>query len=49
MLLVGIGLQEILGAEYRTAYIAMTIGVALNAAAQSGDLIELAHRLPVSL
>lgn len=27
----------------------LTIGVALNAAAQSGDLIELAHRLPVSL
>ena len=29
MLLVGIGLQEILGSEYRTAYIAMTICVAL--------------------
>ena len=27
----------------------LTIGVALNAAAQSGDLIELAHCLPVSL
>ncbi len=29
MLLVGIGIQEILGSEYRTAYISMTIGVAL--------------------
>lgn len=29
LLLVGVGLQEILGSEYRTAYVAMTIGVAL--------------------
>jgi diguanylate cyclase (GGDEF)-like protein len=29
LLLIGIGLQEILGSEYRTAYVAMTIGVAL--------------------
>lgn len=29
LLLAGIGFQEILGGEYRTAYVAMTIGVAL--------------------
>lgn len=29
LLLVGIGLQELFGSEYRTAYISMTIGVAL--------------------
>ena len=29
LVLVGIGFQEVLGGEYRTAYIAMTIGVAL--------------------
>ena len=29
LLLVGIGMQEVLGGEFRTAYVAMTIGVAL--------------------
>ena len=29
LVLVGIGFQEVLGGEYRTAYVAMTIGVAL--------------------
>lgn len=29
LLLAGVGLQEVLGSEYRTAYVAMTIGVAL--------------------
>lgn len=29
LLLIGVGMQELLGSEYRTAYITMTIGVAL--------------------
>lgn len=29
LLLIGVGMQEILGSDYRTAYISMTIGVAL--------------------